>query len=190
MNSRISIGLMVTVVLMLVGDLRAEHPVSIVKANIYVQKFKTTMQLECYAEDLNLLQGLEPYDDGFFDPNELLDARDDHAKFLAEKIEVINAAGEKLIPKVTNIGPFKQAMTKETGMPAEGIEDGRLMDYVINYELEYKYDSPPDFLTVTQNLMAEGVLLPSELQIVIRQAGGEEELCMIKPETPRVFSFD
>ncbi len=166
----------------LTGTAIGEHPVSIVNANIYVQKYKTTMRLECYAEDLDLLQGVEPLDDGFYDPNELLDAHDDHAGFLAERIEVINSMGEKLVPKVTNIGPFE--------IPEEGIRQGQLMEFRLQYELEFKHEEPPEFLTINQKLIAEGMLLPSELQIVIQQAGSEEVLWMMKPETPKVFAFD
>lgn len=163
------------------GESRGEHPVSIVNADIFVQRFKTTMRLECYAEDLDLLQGVVPMEDGFYDSEELLEAHQDHAKFLAEKIELIGSDGEKLVAKVTSIGPFE--------IPEEGIMQGNLMNFRLKYELEYKYEEPPEFLTINQKLIGEGMLLPSELQFVILQAG-EEVKGMIKPDMPRVFSFD
>lgn len=165
------------------GQLHAEHPVSIVQADVYVQKFKTTMRLQCFAEDLDLLQGVEPMENGMYDPDELLDAHDVHAKFLAERIELIDADGQKLKARVTNIGPFD--------VPDEGIMQGTLMNYALEYELEFKYDAPPKFLTINQRLIAEGMLLPSELKILMKQAGSDEPvLHMMKPDSPKVFSFD
>lgn len=182
MNARIlAFATVVAFSLFFAGNLRAEHPVSIVNADIFVQRFKTTMRLECYAEDLDLLQGVVPMDDGFYDSTELQDAHQDHAKFLAEKIELISSSGEKLVPQITNIAPFE--------IPEEGIQQGNLMSYRLQYELEYKYEEPPEFLTINQRLIGEGMLLPSELQFVIQQAG-EEVRGMIKPDMPRVFSFD
>lgn len=182
MNARIlAFATVVAISLFFAGISCADHPVSIVNADIFVQRFKTTMRLECFAEDLDLLQGVTPLDDLFYDSNELLDAHQDHARFLGEKIELISSNGEKLVPQVTNIGPFE--------IPEEGIKQGELMNYRLQYELEYKYDEPPEFLTINQRLIGEGMLFPSELQFVIQQAG-EEVRGMIKPDIPRVFSFD
>lgn len=161
----------------------ADHPVSIVEADIYVQRFKTTMRLKCFAEDLDLLQGVEPYDDGMYDPDELLDAHQDHAKFLAERIVLMDAQGVAIKPRITNIGEFD--------VPDEGIMQGMLMNYELQYELEFKYDAPPEFLTINQKLVAEGMLLPSELKILLKQAGSDEPvLHMMKPDIPKVFAFD
>ena len=58
---------------------KAAHPVSIIEADVLVTKKKTTMRLRCFAEDLELIQGVEPYEDGKYDTDELLDSIDDHA---------------------------------------------------------------------------------------------------------------
>ncbi|MEZ6095575.1 MAG: hypothetical protein R3C03_15325 [Pirellulaceae bacterium] len=78
----------------------SRHPVSIVEANIYVQKSKLVMNLKCFADDLELLQGVSPLADGSYDPAELIEATKDHADFLAERIELFNARGEKLEARI------------------------------------------------------------------------------------------
>ncbi|MDB4357719.1 hypothetical protein N9Z11_03515, partial [Mariniblastus sp.] len=55
-------------------SLRTAHPVSVVEADIYVNRAQTTMRLKCFAEDLELLQGVEALENGFYDSDELLDA--------------------------------------------------------------------------------------------------------------------
>ena len=69
------------------------HPVSVVEADIYVNRAQTTMRLKCFAEDLELLQGVEALEDGFYDSEELLDATKDHAEYLAERITIRDANG-------------------------------------------------------------------------------------------------
>ena len=49
----------------------ARHPVSIVEAEVYVNRFQTTVRLTCFAEDLELLQGVEPLQNGKYDNDEI-----------------------------------------------------------------------------------------------------------------------
>ncbi len=161
----------------------AVHPVSIVEADIYVNRTRTTMRLKCFAEDLELLQGVEALEDGFYDSEELKDATEDHAKYLAEKITIRNAAGELLEPKITEILHFE--------IPEEGIKAGTLMNYQMNFVLEYRYEQAPEFITIQQDMVAEGALLPSEFKILLKQAGSDTPyMHMMKPEQPETFRFD
>ena len=77
-----------------VGETMGRHPVPIIQANIYVSRYQATMKLTCYAEDLELLQGVEPLENGFYDSDELLEATRDHADYLAEKITLRDIRGE------------------------------------------------------------------------------------------------
>ncbi len=159
------------------------HPVSVIEADIYVTKFKTTMRLRCFAEDLELLQGVEALDDGFYDSEELREATVDHADFLAEKIQLLDVKGNAIPAKVIEINDFE--------MPDEGIRQGELMKYTIGIVLEFSYDKPPDFLTINQQIVAEGLLLPSELKILLKQEGSDEPYFhMMKPDQPETFRFD
>ncbi len=159
------------------------HPVSVVEADIYVTKFKTTMRLKCFAEDLELLQGVEAQDDGMYDSDELRDATHDHAKYLAERIELLDVDGKKLEPKITEVIEFE--------IPDEGIHQGQLMNYTMGFVLEYEYNTPPEFITINQKMVAEGMLLPSELKILLKQAGSDQPFMrMMKPDKPETFRFD
>ena len=161
----------------------AEHPVSVIEADIYVTKFKATMKLRCFAEDLELLQGVEALDDGFYDNDELFDATEDHADYLADKIELISETGERITGKVTEIDHFE--------IPEDGIRSGELMKYTIGIVIEYKYDNAPNFLTINQHVVAEGLLLPSELKILLKQEGSDDPFFkMMKPDQPETFRFD
>ena len=162
----------------------SEHPLSIVEADIYVAKKKLVMRLKCFAEDLELLQGVEPYEDGKYDNTELEEGTEDHAKYLLEKIIILNANGEKMVGKVTEIKGFE--------IPEGGIVSGSLMNYSMGYVMEYTYDSAPDFITVEQQMVAEGALLPSELKVQVKQAGSDVPfpVKIIKPAFPETYPFD
>ncbi|MCH2178282.1 MAG: hypothetical protein MK106_05700 [Mariniblastus sp.] len=159
------------------------HPVSVVEADIYVTKFKATVKLKAFAEDLELLQGIEVMDDGFYDSEELVDATKDHADYLAERIELLTANGNQLSGKVVEITQFE--------IPDEGIRQGQLMNYTMGFVLEYEFDEPPEFLTIVQKMVAEGMLLPSELKVMLKQAGSDQPFMkMMKPDQPETFRFD
>ena len=161
----------------------SKHPVSVIEADIYVTKFKTTMRLKCFAEDLELLQGVEALDDGFYDTEELREATIDHADFLAEKIELIGSDGSKYKAKVVEIEDFE--------IPDGQVRQGELMKHTIGIVLEFSYDKAPEFLTISQHVVAEDLLLPSELKILLKQEGSDEPYFhMMKPDQPETFRFD
>ena len=161
----------------------SEHPVSVIEADIFVTKFKATMRLRCFAEDLQLLQGVEPLDDGFYDSEELFDATEDHADYLAEKIELISEKGDRIKATVSEIDHFEA--------PEGGIRSGELMQHTIGIVLEFKFEEVPNFLTINQHIIAEGLLLPSELKILLKQEGSDDPFFkMMKPDQPETFSFD
>ncbi|MEL7499383.1 MAG: hypothetical protein AAFN77_17390 [Planctomycetota bacterium] len=162
-----------------------EHPVSIVNADVYVNRNRTTMKLTCFAEDLELLQGVEALPSGLYDPEELIDATKDHGEYLAERITIRDINGELLTPKIVE--------TIDIEIPEEGIPAGKLMDFTIGFVLEYSYkDAPePKFLTIEQKMVAEGQLLPSEFKVLLKQAGSDTPYTkMMKPSEPETFSFD
>ncbi len=165
-------------------SVRRIHPVSVVEADVYVNRFKTTMRLKCFAEDLELLQGVEALADGFYDPEELKDATKDHAKYLAKRVQLIDATGKQLEAKITGIVDFE--------IPEEGIRQGTLMSYQMEFELEFSYEEPPEFLTINQQMIADGALLPSELKVLVKQAGSDTAFpfVMMKPDKPETYRFD
>ena len=159
------------------------HPVSVVEADIYVTKFKATVRLKAFAEDLELLQGVEALDDGFYDNEEIEDAIQDHAEFLSERIELILSDGKKAPAKIVDVVPFE--------IPEEGIRQGTLMNYAMSFALEYAFDEAPEFITINQRMVGEGMILPSELRILLKQSGSNQPyMHMMKPDKPETFRFD
>ena len=160
-----------------------EHPVSVVEADVLVTKTRVTMRLKAFAEDLEMLQGVEPMDDGFYDSDELRDATEDHADYLLEHIDLILADGSRLEGKVVGVTYFE--------IPEEGIRQGTLMNYTMGFVLEYELPAAPEFITINQRMVAEAMLLPSELKVLLRQAGSDQPFMkMMKPEQPETFRFD
>ena len=161
----------------------ANHPVSIVEADILIERGKATIRLKCFAEDLELLQGVEARENGFYDSDELLDATKDHAEYLGEKVILRNADGEILKSKLIE--------TIDIEIPKGGIKSGDLMQYPMSFLFEVRFDSAPEFITIEQKMVADGALLPSELKILMKQAGSDSPyMHMMKPEMPETFQFD
>ena len=159
------------------------HPVSIVEAEVYVNRHQAIVRLTCFAEDLELLQGVEPLEDGKYDSAEIREATQDHGQYLLEKIRFLDINGEVIPGKITGV--------VDAELPEERAEAGSLMKYTIGFEMELKYDQPPEFLTIEQNMVAEGQLLPSELKVILKQAGSPTPYRrMLKPQTPETFRFD
>ncbi len=161
----------------------AVHPVSIVEADVFVQKFRTIMRLKCFADDLELLQGVEALPDGTYDMEEIREATEDHGQFLAARILLFDAAGKALAAKVTEV-------VHVTAPPA-GLRQGELMNCFLGFQFEYEYPEPPEFITIRHEMVGEGYLLPSEMKVLLRQAGSDApNFQMLKPQTPETFRFD
>jgi hypothetical protein len=161
----------------------AAHPISVVEAKIFVQKNRMLMNLKCFADDLELIQGMEPLPDGTFDEDEMKEATRDHAEFLLDRIDILDANGHKMEGRIIEALP--------PDAPANQIKSGDLMSLFCNFQYEYNYDVPPEFITINQRMMGEGYILPSELQISMKQSGSDTPFQHImKPEQPETFHFD
>ena len=141
------------------------------------------MRVTCFAEDLEMLQGVEALETGFYDSDEIKDATQDHAEYLAERLTIRDVNGELLKPKISEI--------VDAEIPAGGIPDTKLMDYQLEFVFDYKYDKAPEFITIQQNMVAEGALLPSEFRVLLKQSGSDKPYAkMLKPLEAETFRFD
>ena len=142
-----------------------------------------SMRVTCFAEDLEMLQGVEALETGFYDSDEIKDATQDHAEYLAERLTIRDVNGELLKPKISEI--------VDAEIPAGGIPDTKLMDYQLEFVFDYKYDKAPEFITIQQNMVAEGALLPSEFRVLLKQSGSDKPYAkMLKPLEAETFRFD
>ena len=141
----------------------ARHPISITEAAMFVTKTRAKTRIQMFAEDLVLFQGLEPDEQDRLRPDDLRQGLEDHKAFLLEKFTLRNAAGEPLKGQVTDLRPFT--------IPAEGIPSTDMMKHTAIYEIEHTFDSPPEFLTIQQDLADENFIIPSEMTLQVKQAG-------------------
>ncbi len=164
-------------------SLATRHPVSVIEADIYVQKFATIVRLKCFADELELFQGVTPLGNGFYDPEEIHDATQDHARYLLDRLDVLDADGQSLSGRLVEV--------IELEIPPEGIRAGELMNHWIGFEFEYRYDEPPEFITVRHRLSGDEYLFPAEFKLLLRQAGSDQPYFqMLKPDLPETFRFD
>ncbi|MBX3419658.1 MAG: hypothetical protein KF851_18840 [Pirellulaceae bacterium] len=161
----------------------ARHPVSIVEAEIYVQKHRVIMKLRCFADDLELLQGVSPMKGGLYDPQEIREATQEHARFLADRIDLLDDSGARLKEQIVEITPPE--------IPPEGMRQNDMMNSFCAFQFEYPLESPTEFLTINQKMLGEGYLFPTEFKLLLKQAGSDQPyLHMLKADIPETFRFD
>lgn len=161
----------------------ARHPVSIVEAEIYVQKHRVIMKLRCFADDLELLQGVSPMKGGLYDPQEIREATQEHARFLADRIDLLDDSGARLKEQIVEITPPE--------IPPEGMRQNDMMNSFCAFQFEYPLESPTEFLTINQRMLGEGYLFPTEFKLLLKQAGSDQPyLHMLKADIPETFRFD
>ncbi len=164
-------------------SLPAEHPVSIITADVYVNRFKATMQLKFFAEDLTLIQGMEPNDKGFYDRAAIDKTFAVHREYLLKNIQLRGLDGNLIVGKIVDVN--------DSDIPADGIEQAQLMNFSLGMVIEYSFEQPPEVLTISQDIADPDYLFPSEMKVLIKQAGIDApQATLLKPTTPETFRFD
>ena len=159
------------------------HPISVTEAQIFVSKSAARMRIALFAEDLYLFHNLEAETEEVIPPSELNRGLKAHRKFLLEKVTLRGASGDTYEGTVTDVTPFD---IPENGIPVED-----LMQFKATYEIEFPFETPPEFLTIQQDISDENFIFPSEMKLVLHQAGTEliysENL---RPGDPKTVRFD
>lgn len=150
-------------VLVLQTGAQAEHPISVTETHIFVTQRSARARIQLFAEDLLLFQDLEPDGQGILSPADLKRGLEQHREFLIERVTIRDAEGDLIHSKVTDVVPFE--------IPEHGIPEEDLMLHQATYELEFQFDSPPEFLTFQQDITDENFVLPSEMKLAIHQTG-------------------
>jgi hypothetical protein len=164
-------------------SLELQHPIIVVEADIYVNRQKMVARLRSLADDLELIQGVTALDDGFYDPDEIYEATEDHAKYLSEHIVFRDSKGNVMKSELIDI--------QHVDIPEAGIRAGQLTGFKVEFEYELKYEQPPEFITIQHNMGVDDMLLPAELKILMKQAGSDAPFTqMLKPGMPETFQFD
>lgn len=147
----------------MLSPVQAWHPISVTETHVFVTQTSARARIQLFAEDLLLFQELEPDGDGVLSESELQRGLQLHREFLVERVTLRDADGDLIPSKVTDVVPFE--------IPEEGIPEEDLMLYQATYELEFQFESPPEFLTFQQDITDENFILPSEMKLAIQQTG-------------------
>lgn len=167
------------------GPLRAaRHPISITQVDVFVNKNRMTVRCTFYADDLEMLYDIWPDEvTGIYDTEELREGLDIHAEFLMEKLEIVDAAGNRL--------PGKLVEKSQWDIPEAGIQSGELMDYSLSLTFEFDYDEPPEYLTFRHDITDPNFVRPSEVKLLVKQAGSDAVYAAnMKVRAPETVRFD
>lgn len=147
------------------GGLPAKHPISVTEANIFVTKTRAIVRIQLFAEDLMLFHGLEPNDQDIISADDLRRGLQLHTNFLLEKVTLRDASGEALKGSQTDLQPFT--------IPDTGIPTSDLMLHSATYQFEFPFSTPPEFLTLQQDISDANYIFPSEMKLAVHQSGSE-----------------
>ena len=159
----ISPFLLVVTAMCLRADSVVAHPISVTETRVFVTQHSARARIQLFAEDLLLFHQLEPTGDGIVPPDELRRGLEAHREFLLEKVTLRDAHGEQIPAQVTDVVPFD--------IPDDGIPEEDLMLHQATYELEFTFDTPPEFLTFRQDITDDNFIIPSEMKLTIQQTG-------------------
>ncbi len=156
-------ALLLCLLVSLTGSAVSAHPISITETHVFVTQQSARARIQLFAEDLLLFQDLQPDGDGVLSASELERGLELHREFLQERVTLRDADGNRIPSTITDVVPFE--------IPEDGIPEEDLMLYQATYELEFKFSSPPEFLTFQQDITDENFILPSEMKLAIQQTG-------------------
>ncbi len=160
----------------------AAHPVSVTETAAFVTRDKVSVRISVFVEDLFLFHNLKPNEQDFLEPNVIRDGIEKHETFLLERFVIRDVAGAKLSGRVVGV--------KEFEMPTEGVPMAELMAHKLEFRLEYELLQPPEFLTFSQHLVDQDVLIPAEMKLVIKQENaGTPFGAVLQPDHPETVRF-
>jgi hypothetical protein len=160
----------------------ASHPVSVTETAAFVTRDKVSVRISVFLEDLFLFHNLQPNAQDFLEPDIIRSGIKKHEQFLLERFVIRDVDGAKLSGRGVGVKKFE--------MPPEGVPMSELMAYKLEFRLEYELLKPPEFLTFSQHLVDEDVLIPAEMKLVIKQENaGTPFSAVLQPDHPEIVRF-
>lgn len=162
--------------------LAANHPVSVTETAAFVTRDKVSVRISVFVEDLFLFHNLKPNAQDFLEPTVIRAGIDKHKQFLLERFVIRDVNGARLPGRVVGV--------KEFEIPTEGVPMADLMAHKLEFRLEYELLKPPEFLTFSQHLVDQDVLIPAEMKLVIKQENaGTPFSAVLQPDHPETVRF-
>jgi hypothetical protein len=158
------------------------HPISVTRTHIYVTRDRVAAKLDVFVEDLFLFHNLKPNDRDFLEPEVIREGIEKHQQFLLDRFVIRDVHGDRL--RGTAVG------VQQAEMDPEGIALAELMAHQITFEMEYPLDEVPEFLTFSQHLVDDTLLVPAEMQLRVKQENaGTTHHEVLYPDTPHTIRF-
>ncbi|MEM6474112.1 MAG: hypothetical protein AAF802_31470, partial [Planctomycetota bacterium] len=159
------------------------HPVSVTQTYAYVTRESLDVSMEVFLEDLFLFHDLKPNDQDFLEPDVLQAGVEKHRQFLLDRFRVRDLSGERLQGQIVEV--------EKLDLPREGVALGELMAHTLNFQLRFEMPVAPEFLTVSQHFTDAEGLIPSEMNLVMKQENaGEAYTNTLKPDEPVTVRFN
>ena len=161
----------------------AAHPVSVTRTLVYVAHDRVDVTIEVFLEDLYLFHNLKPNETDYLDAATIRRGMDLHREFVATRFLIQNAEG--LIRQSDN--PPKVT----ADIPDDGVSLTELMAHKLTFEMQYSFDTPPEFLTFEQRFTDADGVLPSEMQLQVRPENANKTISKaLVPHSPETIRFD
>ena len=158
------------------------HPVSVTQVYAYVEREVVDVRIEVFLEDLFLFHDLKPNDQDFLEQSIILQGVELHKEFLLQKFVMRDFAGERLVGRIVGV--------EKTELLPEGVALGELMAHTLVFRLKYDLERQPDFLTISQHFTDADGILPSEMNLVVKQQNaGEAHTATLKPDETDTIRF-
>lgn len=159
------------------------HPISVTDCFLRVGREQADAQITIFLEDLYFFQNLAPDERDFLSLDAIQEGAERHRQFLLERFVLRDAKGERL--------PGQAIKLEMPELPSEGVPLAELMSHKIAYHFRYPFDSPPEFLTVSQKLVDQLVAVPAEMRLVAQQGdSGAAFTAVLNSEEPQTMRFD
>ncbi len=160
----------------------AAHPISVTRADVYVNPEFVRAAIELFVEDLYLFHNLKTTPEERLSAETIQQGIEKHKDFLAERFLIRDLDGELLRTNSIELKAFK--------VPTDGIAVADLMDHSLTFVLDYALAEPPTFLTFSQQITDDEGLIPSEMQMIVQQErGGWPTRQILLPDEPFTIRF-
>jgi hypothetical protein len=163
-------------------------PTARVDAKIYVTRQRVRMVLSQFSDDLVWLHGMEADAQGLFSAATLQEFYQLHKQFLGDRIQVLDAQGNRLSAVLVDEGPYP--------FDDQLLRDGATEFHLVKRKMQFTFEfaSPHEELgtfTIKHTLVDENFLYPAELSLELFQ--GESDLPLkgkLRLDAPMTVDLD
>ncbi|GIW78332.1 MAG: hypothetical protein KatS3mg105_0139 [Gemmatales bacterium] len=161
----------------------AAHPIIVTNAFVYVTRDQISAKVEVFLEDLYRFHQLPLNKQDFLEPDVIRKGIETHKAFLLDKFVIRDIFGERIDGRIVRV--------KEFDIKPAGVPLAELMAHKLTYEIQYELPAPPEFLTFSQHLVDKDKIVPSVMNLVVKQEkGGVPHTFELKPGEPETLRFD